>query len=440
MASEDPGTETTPSTDPELRAVQLEKLTAERDTAVAVAREAAAKADAASTPAPASKAPEGTIEVGDKVGLVADLLAHSLLDDAAQQIATELVAPKDAADSKLLKPDSRVLVVESADLVGSDWPYRAIGEQLNEQKAALDTVKGDLAEAAGAPAGKGIEVEVATVAAAAAGLTAVTTLVGSVADLVSMFRSDYKITAREVTIGTIPLVAALSHRLIDATAAINLDKFVLLEESELLAEFSAVATTRQEVQRLAGQLEQKVVAPADRGLEKAKEARGSYAAVLGLAAATAEARAAAKALLVEREADVKEDDEIAEARALVAYAKALVERFDAFAATVSKAPDGGGHPPLVAAAIRERLHAGDGRYTHVLFAAIESAGGETLTRRSLFGSTVRFIGGAQVSYLLWNVAEKRLVAANTAPVLGEMKLDLADGVSDPVHKIALRRC
>jgi hypothetical protein len=425
------------SDDPALKAIQLEEATAKRDSAVAAARKAGADADKATTdassaataakyPAASVKAPEGKVDVGDKAGLVADLIAHSMLDPAADRVAAELFP--EAAGDRPLNGESRVLMVDSTSLVGSDWPYMAISKQISQEKTELEAIAKKLGGTA--PAGGTKEVRSFALGAAAVG-----SIVGGAASVVSLLRGDYAISARDVSVGSPPLFAVLANRLIAKGVEVNLDEFGLLAKSKLFGTFNEAAEARVEVQRLAAEAKERVLVPSDRLHERAKEARSAYVTALG-SDKVVPGLEALKQEAESLERKIGEEAAVAATRGELATAEAAIARFDAFAAAITKAPDDG-YPPLVAAAIRERLHAAEDRYTHVLFAAVESAGGETLTRRTIWKTTLRFMGGAQVSYLLWNVATERLVAANTMPVLGEAKMDLVEGKVAEVSNVPL---
>ena len=130
---------------------------------------------------------------------------------------------------------------------------------------------------------------------------------------------------------------------------------------------------------------------------------------------------------------------MADPRTMVAIAEAAIASFDSFATAVTTVAERSAHPPLVAAALRERLHAPDDEHTHVLFVGLKSAGGETITRRSLFGRSgeVGFLGGAHVSYLLLNVERNRTVAAGTQSLCRNLKYNPGDSRVHPATWVEL---
>ena len=117
---------------------------------------------------------------------------------------------------------------------------------------------------------------------------------------------------------------------------------------------------------------------------------------------------------------------MAPAKAHADVADAALARFDDF----STAATTGATPPLVAAALRERLHGNDRAYTHVLFVGVEGSGAETITKKGLFrrSGQVGFVGGCEVSFLLLDLESGNVAAAGAVPLVGHLHYDLATGM------------
>lgn len=421
----------TPKT-PAMEAAELAEKEANTRKLGAEADKAAVEAGTAALPDSSSKGPEGKIEIGEGVGLIADLVAHSLLADAADKVAADI-------DEHLQEASSQVLLVDSPDLLGSDWPYLSISEQVKSEWEALKAVKEALVGAGKGdvrPLADGLEFRNFVLPAAAA--AAIPAVVGAVTDVASLFRADYSISAREVKIGATALSAVLAKRLFGKTKKLNLDKFALLEDSALFTEFGKAAALRLEVQRLATEVKERRIVPADRKVAQADTARKTYESALQ--AKDDEKPGQAELATLKSRMEILEGEvedsgpSLVPARAAVAVAAEAIEHFDSFATAITKAPEQG-YPPLVAAAVREALH--NGGYTHVLYAGVEGAAGETLTRRTIFKTTTRFLGGSQVFYLLWEVEGARLVAANSFPTLGEVELGMKSGLKGPLKTLTL---
>jgi hypothetical protein len=423
------------ATNEEVKKLALEEAEQKARKAGAEADKAVIDARSAAFPAATTKGAEGKVELGDKVGMVADLVAHSMVDKGAGKIVGNI-------GSHLCQGETKILLVDSPDLIGTDWPYMAVASQIERERKGLEQIAAGL-RAVSSEAGELVEsfevreeamdirnLQFSIAAGLSAATQAATSVVGGAADLVSLFRSEYEIKARDVTIGSVPLYAALANHLLAKDVEVGVDGFSLLTESPIFRAFEEAVGLRVEVQRLTEEVKASEIAPAKESAEVAKEARSAYFKALstvpppdGLGA------------LKEQVKIYEEDSDAAAASAAVAVAEAAMKGFDAFAGAVVKV-EGDCLPPLVAAATRERLHSDPLDYTHVLYAGIESAAGESITRRGALRRTrIRFIGGAQLSYLLWSVSKERLVAADTMPVLGEITMRPGSGFEGSAKQV-----
>ncbi len=425
--------------DPVTKQLKLDEQHAKTRQAIADADKATAEAQKATLvaqlPVSDTKPLEGKTEVGDKVGLVAELVAQTLLSVAAEGIATKV--PKDA----------RVLIVEDRRLVASDWTYQIVHQELGQQKQALDSGLSMVRAAAELPKQES-PAEPETPAFLGA-LTAPQAIIGSAATLVGMFQTDYSITSRDVTTTGTPLVSAVAGALLvekNASRHVLVDAFHLVDASPIFSDFGALTKQRSELERIKLELHTaRIVAAAHRAADLRAELK-----------AVAESRDKAladpkstKSLLVKLEAREKElrenhakvEAELPRARAAVTFAESLITRFDAFATAVLATPQGDGYPPLVVAALRERLHPGTGDppVTHVLYLGSESAGAETVTRRSFFkpAGRMHYMGGVQVSFLLLETKTNMTTAAGTESLLGSMRYNLGAGTARPIARVML---
>jgi hypothetical protein len=429
--------------DEEAKALQLEATKAVSRKSIAEAEkgvvEAQRDAFSAALPSVDTKALEGGITLGDKVGMVSDRIAHQLVSDAAGRVAEAL--------GKALDANSRVLLVDDRDLVSSDWAYEFAKLQLEAYVDALGQAKEIVTKATPTPDGKPTAVSAEQLEALAAsvrsaqsqlalgaplvapGLTVAKSLIGAAADVASFFRSDFSIKARDVAVGATPLAAAICERLSEQ-AAIEVDRLLRLDgKTGILAQFRGALDARMKLKRLSAILKARVVDPSTRELEALRAELTSKST-----AKNAEKDADRRKELGEEELELRRKIASAETNAgpaagAVASADALVSGFDGLAEKLTGSPEGGGLPPLGVAAIRERLHVGEKPYTHVLFAGVESTGGESIARKSIWPwwNTLTFLGGAQLSYLLVDVRENTVKAAGTESLLARMKLNLSTG-------------
>jgi hypothetical protein len=403
----------------------------EKDVAEAQKAELAAKLPSAE----AVKPLEGKVELGEKTGLVADLLAHSLVGDAAAAIAAQV--------KEKLSSDSIVLVVEDRALAKIDWPYEAIRGQTEQHKSALAEAIA-LFGVTQPPEGVEREAEEEREAAPKRALLPAAALpvarlisvapaaVNALASVVGMFRSDYAITNRDVTIGTTPLIAAIAGELA-VNGKVAVSGFELVEGSAVAADFWDAWGSRARLERLKLRAANERVAPVEEALKAHRELLKSAASALDKALAAADSTADVLKRLRDRITELHEEitrleESIAQDRADVAVAETVLTRFEEFASAVVTTAEGAAYPPLVAAAIQERLRARENAITHVLYVGLEGAGGETIRRRNLFlGPRLTFVGGVQVSHLLLDVDARTTVAAGTQSLLGQIRYKLVEG-------------
>jgi hypothetical protein len=391
--------------------VETANLRIAGDKAKAEVRKAGIDADKAATeaqtltPPTTAAAPEGKVSVEDKDGMVGRMVAYRLLDKAAEAMHDAIVSTAGHGVEK------RILLVESRDLIGSDWPHRVVDSQLTSESAALAAALAGLPSPAppGPPpvhadVDEPEEQGVATAEAKRdlvfppiqAEIAAVTT----VASLVGMFRTDYAISGGEVKIGNTPLLAATAEYLRDRGCDVVVDGFDLLD--------GALVDRFWEARALRIDLERQVM-----GL------RTGYGAADGTAPAGSEL-----------------------ARARLAEAEVAIKAFDEFTKAVTVAPASGGPPLLVTAAQRERLHLppdDERAISHVLFVAIEGGGQAAITKRKLFGRSGRmnYLGGAQVSYLLYDVAQRETVGAGSEQLMGSVGFDVGKAEAGSLKPITL---
>jgi len=432
--------------DAEAKRLKLEQTKAEARKAIAEAQQATL---AAEIPTSDVKPLEGKVELGAGVGLLAALLAHAVLERGADEIVKALPLTHVEGKSK----GNTVLIVEDRALVESDWPYTMVSSQLevlSDNLGKAETLLQPPTEKPHAPAVPATTEEMLLPAAA---LAAAPALVGAVAGLIGMFKTDYSIASKDVTVGTTPLVAAVAGELLAAGHTVIVDKFTLLaEESPLIKGFRDAREVRNNVYRLVSQLKSEQLDPADHRISTCRTeleaATKAYYDALAKAPATPpkDLETPPKDLetrIGDLRRDLKEaEGDSASARWHVAFAEAAIGAFDTFTTAITSAT-GTGDPPLIAAALREHLHMPKD-VTHVLYVGLESSGGETITRRSLFGRSgqVAYMGGTQISYMLLDVPNKNLVAAGTTSEAAYLPFDLKNaqpGHAKPVTIAVPRR-
>jgi hypothetical protein len=438
------GTEADAKVEPESKAeAEARKASAEADKA---RTDADSAAFSAAFPKGSPKPREGKVEIEGKVGLVSDLIAHAMMRRAGEEIRNDLVALLD-------KDEHKILLVSSPDLIGSDWPLAAIAPQLAQHKSELEQTRNrliDLIAVEFAVPEPELEIEPAAVEGdfnamlVGAGVLGVgnamqvsASVISSAAEIAALFQADYKINARDVSIGASPLLAAVAHFLIGRAKEVNVEGFSLLKRSRLFQDFTAAVDLRLQVRRLATELKASIVTPLDRRIEWEKEAYEAYSKALVAEKPVGEENLyLLRKRVLELHGAIGEAEDFAAERTGVAVAEGVLRNFDRFATGLLEPPKEG-YPPLLAAAIHERLHSETDGYTHVLYAGVEAAGGETITRSTVARTSIRSIGGAQVSYLLWDVEEERLLAADSRPFLATAKLRPGSGFVGGIDAIRI---
>jgi hypothetical protein len=446
--------------DDEAKALQLEANKAESRKKIAEAEKASAKAHKgavqAALPSVDTEPLKGDIEVGTGVGLISDRVAYSLIEDAAARAAAVVM-------KKLEGQDPRVLVVEDRDLVSSDWAYELVRAQLEASATALEEAKTALgggrqtivieeeeresrvepsAELARDAEVMTFDIDRTALAAAVVSpvMAAGKALVGASADIAAFFRSDYALSTKAVDIKTTPLTAAICEH-VSGAFPIEVDRFLRLNDTGILETFRSAVTCRMEVNQLSASLKAQVVNPGKRRVKTLREELAETSKSFNAEKDDAQ-RKVLEAKVSKLKKDIRrKENENGPAAGAASTADSLVTGFDQLIEKLTKAPEGGGLPPLASAAIRERLHTGEHPYTHVLYASVESPGGEAIKRKSVWPwwNVMTFMGGAQVSYLLVKLGDNAVKAAGTESVLGTVKLKLSSARARPIRHVDLGR-
>ncbi|GAA1700928.1 hypothetical protein GCM10009765_58080 [Fodinicola feengrottensis] len=381
----------------------------------------------------------GSVQQDAAAGVVAELVAYSLLNHAAQQIAEGVAAV----------PPWRVLVVEDRTLAATDWSYHAVTEQMGRLSAELKAASEKVAEASAPPkqlpspsstasvhpGQEGLLAEVAAAATAALGVAnAVPAVVGAIADTIGYLRTDYTITGRAFTVKSTALVTAVARALRQQGVRSEVDGFHTFPATTAsLAAFSDFQHLQRDLTVSRLTFVQQKLSPAI-----AEVAKGNTALMAAQAEVTA-ARAAQPPDQVREKLAEAAAEEAADrlsraqqaqtlAQQVADLAAASLTRASTFETTVTTVPAGGGLPPLAVAATLERLHAsGDNAITHVLYVGVDVAGGETVVKKRFLGAPgIRYIGSCQVSAML--VGNDGDVAwARTMTLVGQLKYSPGKG-------------
>jgi hypothetical protein len=425
--------------DDEAKQLKLQQVKAESRKAIAEAE----KSRLSALLPTADVKPTGTkTEVGSNVGLAADLLSHKLVDVGAGKLV---------ADIQTAVAGGKILIVDDIAFIATDWPYSFISAELSNQTTALttavDTLKSHLIgsvplEREAPREEEVVEEEFALPALAIPAAVAVApSVVAGVASLVSLFRSDYAISSRDVKIGVQPLLAAVVRHLTKVTPkiAVTVDRFRILGPSTLITAYENACMLRAELGSLRDYAYESSVLVVDKQIEDIRLEIKMLGDQL-----TATKETSARVHLDKRLTELRdqirqlEKGSVTE-RSLVRTADAIGSRFDVFSSSVTATPTGALYPPLVAAAMREQLHTNDGGYSHILFVGLEATGGEVVSERAPFwkGNHLDYLGGCAVFYLLHSVPENSTVAAGSHQLMSRLRYDLGSSESKGVKEVTL---
>ncbi|MGB0094282.1 MAG: hypothetical protein WBP81_17355, partial [Solirubrobacteraceae bacterium] len=240
--------------DAEVQALTLEQSKTQARRAIAEAQQATLEAE---PPSPQSKPRNGTVEIGNKTGLVAGIVARALVEEGVREIVQ--------AVANFLR-DTTTLVVDDRALIATDWCYAMVRRELQAQLQSLATALRFFASDA-QPDQRRFESPGPAIAAPAL-LTAMTSapaVIGSAADIAGMFRASHAVSAAEGAIDTTPLIAGVAGALHSQACDVIVDGFQLAE-GQIIEDFFAARADRVtlEARLLAAQQESE---PAERSID-----------------------------------------------------------------------------------------------------------------------------------------------------------------------------
>ena len=382
-------------------------------------------------PAPETKPLSGATTVKDGAGYPGELVAFSLLND----VTSSIVAAVNRAQA------SHVFVVEDRALLDSEWAFVSVTTQLAATRERLEKAA-SLLRAAAEPEEDKAAAETLAVPPVVAALGALPKVVGGLADIVGMFRTNYAMSSRTMSPEGTPIAVQVANLLLTRTTGIgvSIDGFATLgsDASELLGELESMRSQRQQLETDTLPVRARVAKATSAIATLLKDRTATHASLLKVLEADKDG-----ARLQERLAAL--DDQIATHQsasaqdvATLSVVDAAVADYDAFETAIRTSPSGE-RSPLLSALARELLHRTNGP-SHVLFVSVDSVGADVAAPQSQLAPTdhVRYFGGMQVSYLLYDVRKGKLVAAEVERRLASAKLDLKTGQLTPAATGELR--
>jgi hypothetical protein len=356
--------------------------------------------DQKSSSTAASPTATGKTTLDAKAGSVAGIVALRGLKAAADAIAK--------AVGEVIGADGTVLIVEDRALALSDAPNAEIAGRFAVFTERFRDAQRALTPPAGAPPFRALMV-LPTISATT---TAASGIVGLATDVVGMFKSDYSVQGRDVTLGYAALAAAVAGKLNAPDRTIIIDGFMSLRGTTTLVSLTKLLEDRARLEALAQHRQAADLDPTTALLDALNARITAATGVYDKACEDGKAQdmSNAQALIAQLRGELteKESRDYLQLKAQVAAATALIASFDQYVTAMSAVPNGQQYPPIVAAALKDVLHEGiqvGGQRKavgHVLYLEVTGAGGDLITRSGLFTSNrkVGVVGALQATYLL----------------------------------------
>jgi hypothetical protein len=307
--------------------------------------------------------------------LNADEMAKAIMvmidrESTPKNLITSASSAGDASQRK-----ANLLIVDSLDLVGADAQLREISSLLEIWKSELQDQNQGLQTLLLSEEAQDMQAEPVTIAT---GLAMVSGILSAAADIAGFFRTDYDVKGREIQLTTIALQARVAGKI--KTHTVHLPHFFRLASSPVIDNFNQCIRLRRHLVHTMAMVKSRLIDQS--GASPTKE----------------------------------------RAEAAIAQSENVIKTFDEFNKLITSVAAGKDFSPLAAAAIRKHLDTL--QITHLLYLAIASSGGDTITSRGLFQSgKVRFLGGGVVCYVLAE-SNGRIVAADTKTELSHVKFQL----------------
>jgi hypothetical protein len=401
-------------------------------------------------PRPAAKPPEGKNESDANAGYIAELVGYHALKRVSADITRGLSTVVGLGN------DVRILIVDRLDYATGDIPFIEVTSQLsvfevrcrkqvaaNKELADLAMQKGERGDDEKIPAVKTGATRLAPLAAlpfflpaiatAVTALPAVTGVVGTAADIAGYFRSDYSLKGRNISLKTEGLIAAVAGSLRSEKRYVYVYNFYSMDttgpQSKLMNMYAGVLDCSSRLEQSRNRL-QYVISKKNGLLAELKISLQK----LGTVAPTAERE---QEIAYLREAIQRETAWLDRANMEVLASDAIHTELGTFVKNVTTADAAQPASKLAQAVFREKVH--ELGITHLLYLGVLSSGGESVTRKWLFGTgTTSYLGGSVVSYVLSRV-EGEVLASDILPVLYSFGFDPADQRNSPLKQIRFEK-
>jgi len=399
---------------------------------------------------PAAQPPEGKTGSHANAGYVTELVGYHALKRVSGDITRGLSTVVGLGN------DVRILIVDRLDYATGDIPFIEITSQLsvlevrcrkqvatNKELADLVMQKEEQGDDEKTTAVKTGATRLAPLAALPVFLPAITTavtalpavagIVGTAADIAGYFRSDYSFKGRNVSLKTEGLIAAVAGSLRSEKRHIYVYNFYSMDttgpQSKLMNMYAGVldcsSRLAQSRNRLLYFISKKtgLLAELKFSLKKLREG-------------TPGAEGEQEIINLEEEIQ-RETVWLDRANTEILASDAIHTELGTFVKNMTTADGAQPASKLAQAVFREKVH--ELGITHLLYLGVLSSGGESVTRKWLFGTgTTSYLGGTVVSYVLSRV-EGDILASETLPVRYSFGFDPADQRHSPLKQVRFEK-
>jgi hypothetical protein len=401
-------------------------------------------------PQHAAKPPECKTASDANAGYVTEIVGYHALKRVSADITRGLSTVIGLGN------DVRIMIVDRLDYATGDIPYIEITSQLsvldvrcrkqvatNKELADLVLQKEEQGEDEKTSAVKSGATRLAPLAAspfflpaittAVSALPAVTGVVGTTADIAGYFRPEDSFKGRNISLKTEGLIAAVAGSLKSEKRFVYVYNFYSMDttgpQSKLMNMYAGVldcsSRLAQSRNRLLYFISKKTGLLAELKLSLKKHEEGTKT--------------------TDEEQEITNlKDEIKQETAWLDRATMEVLASDAihtelgtFVKNMIMADAAQPASKLAQAVFREKVH--ELGITHLLYLGVLSSGGESVTRKWIFGTGITsYLGGAVVSYVLSRV-EGDVLASEILPVLYSFGFDPADQRNSPLKQIRFEK-
>jgi hypothetical protein len=312
----------------------------------------------------------------EKEGYASELLAYRVVDNLADAIVRRI--------SDDLSEQDHVLLVSDLEQSLGGMPLKEIEGQIAVMQEVFKKRKNDHERLLRPLAEEPLEAEqeeikaqaiIPFITAAAPLVTALGEAVGALPEVLTLFRSEYKVTERDFDVKDTALVSSVAGSLARKGITTSIPSFYFSEASEILSDLTdlSVQSARLKVQRDA--LASMLPKPKEKEDPKKPEDKPT------------------------EEQNEEEQKRLAEIAAAVRETDAALVSFEGFRASWISVPQGQTQSKLEKALVREGIDLLG--ITHLLWLGNLSSGGEATVRNSFpKHDSIGFMGGAAVSFVL----------------------------------------